>query len=208
LNFSVFVIFPRVAQSAVDASTINITSMALRNPTPDSFDLDLVSVLGSKSAFHPQLDAFNASIYLPGSSTPIMSIEIPAVKAHDGAVTTITGQHVAITDIEGFTKYTSAVLAMETVTFQLLGRTGLKQGSFPKTVVNYNKTVTMAGMFSPSNGVFQSAQGNLWRTSGQLPQQLGLICVQVSTPSQTLQYCHSKSFSNPNLTARTSSPKF
>jgi hypothetical protein len=147
LPFSVFVGFPHFAQSAVNASTINITSMALLNPTPDSFDLNLVSVLGSKSSFHPQLDAFNASVYLPGSSAPIMYIQIPAVKAQDGAVTTIEGQHITIADIEGFTKYTAAVLGLETVTLLLRGKTGLKEGSLPKTTVDYNKTITMNGMF-------------------------------------------------------------
>jgi hypothetical protein len=121
--------------------------MALLNPTPDSFDLNLVSVLGSKSSFHPQLDAFNASVYLPGSSAPIMYIQIPAVKAQDGAVTTIEGQHITIADIEGFTKYTAAVLGLETVTLLLRGKTGLKEGSLPKTTVDYNKTITMNGMF-------------------------------------------------------------
>ena len=86
-----------------------------------------------------------------------MSIEIPAVKAQDGAVTTIKGQHITITGIEGFTKYTAAVLGMETVTILLQGKTGLKEGSLPKTTVNYNKTVTMTGMFLLSNGTFQSA---------------------------------------------------
>jgi hypothetical protein len=130
--------------------------MALLNPTPDSFDLNLVSVLGSKSSFHPQLDAFNASVYLPGSSAPIMYIQIPAVKAQDGAVTTIEGQHITIADIEGFTKYTAAVLGLETVTLLLRGKTGLKEGSLPKTTVDYNKTITMNGMFQPSNVACQS----------------------------------------------------
>jgi Protein of unknown function (DUF3712) len=133
--------------------------MALLNPTPNSFDLNLVSVLGSTSSFHPQLDAFNASVYLLGSSAPFMSIEIPAVKARNGAVTTIKGQHITIADVEGFTKYTAAVLGMETVTILLQGKTGLKEGSLPKTIVNYNKTVTMTGMFLLSSGSFQSAQG-------------------------------------------------
>ena len=144
--YSVFVGFPHFAQAAVNSSTINITSMALLNPTPDSFDLNLVSVLGSKSSFHPQLDAFNASVFLPGSSAPIMSIEIPAVKAQDGAVTTVKGQHINIADLEGFTKYTAAVLGMETVTLLLQGKIGLKEGSLPKTTVDYNKTITMTGM--------------------------------------------------------------
>ena len=81
-----------------------------------------------------------------------MSIEIPAVKAQNGAVTTIRGQHITIADVEGFTKYTAAVLGMETVTILLQGKTGLKEGSLPKTTVNYNKTVTMTGMFLLSSG--------------------------------------------------------
>lgn len=86
-----------------------------------------------------------------------MSIEIPAVKARDGAVTTIKGQHITIADLEGFTKYTAAVLGMETVTLLLQGRTGLKEGGLPKTTVDYNKTITMTGMLPLSNGAFQSA---------------------------------------------------
>jgi hypothetical protein len=147
--------------------------MALLNPTPNSFDLSLVSVLGSKSSFHPQLDAFNASVYLPDSSAPIMSIEIPAVKAQNGAVTTIRGQHITIADVEGFTKYTAAVLGMETVTILLQGKTGLKEGSLPKTTVNYNKTVTMTGMFLLSSGSLSECPRHLpMYHNTQSPQQL------------------------------------
>jgi hypothetical protein len=147
LLYSIFVGFPHAAQSAVNDSTINITSMALLNPTPGSFDLNLVSVLSSKSSFHPQLDAFNASVYLPGSPAPIMYMEIPAIKSQHRAITTIKGQHITIADMEGFTKYAAAVLGMEAVTLLLQGKTGLKEGCLPKTTVNYNKTITMSGMF-------------------------------------------------------------
>jgi hypothetical protein len=74
-----------------------------------------------------------------------MFIEIPAVKAQNGVVTTIKGQHITIANMDGFMEYTAAVLGMETVTLLLQGKTGLKEGSLPKTTVDYNKTLTMTG---------------------------------------------------------------
>jgi hypothetical protein len=122
--------------------------MALLNPTPNSFDLTMTSVLGSGSSFHPQLDAFNASIYFPDSLSPFTQFTIPAVKAENGAKSTVQ-QHITIDNPDAFQAYTSTVLASETVTIVMKGRTGLREGSLPKTTVNYNKTITMAGSRSP-----------------------------------------------------------
>jgi hypothetical protein len=126
--------------------------MALLHPTNKTFDLSIVSVLGSKSPFHPVLDAFNASVSLAGAPKPMMYMEIPSVKARDGAVTTVTGQHITISDMAAFTNYSAAVLGKKTVTLVLQGRTGLKQPGLPKTMVSYNKTVTMNGMCSQPLG--------------------------------------------------------
>jgi len=130
--------------------------MALLNPTPDSFDFSMTSVLGSNSPFHPQLAPFDASVYLPGGTDPIMTLEIPGVHARNGAVTTITGQHITLTNQKGFTEYTTAVVKNKTVTFTLKGRTGLKLGTLPSTPVNYDTTITMAGMNSLSNTTIAS----------------------------------------------------
>lgn len=120
--------------------------MAILNPTPDSFDLGLATVLGSKSKYHPSLDAFNSSLYLEGSDTPFANVEIPAVHADDGAVSNVN-QTVNIGNQTGFGDYAKTVFKNETVTLVVKGKTGLHEGKLPATTVTYDKQITMKGAF-------------------------------------------------------------
>jgi hypothetical protein len=119
--------------------------MSILNPTPNSFDLELTDILTSHSKYKPQLDAFNASLYLENSDTAFAHIEIPAMKAVSVVKTTIK-QTVQIADMDQYTQYAKTVLSSEEYTMVLKGRGGLKEGGFPKTDVDYNKKITMKGI--------------------------------------------------------------
>ena len=133
-----------MAQSDVNKSIINITEMSILKPAPDSFDLDMTSVLTSKSKYHPQLDAFTGSLYLEDSDVALAQIEVPPVKANNGSESHIT-QRVQIANMDQYTQYTKTVLHSEEYTISLKGRGGLEQGSLPKTTVDYNQRITMKG---------------------------------------------------------------
>jgi len=141
----VYVAYPNMAQQDVNRSTLEITSMKIREPTPDSFHVEITQVLGSKSPFHPYLDAFNASVHMAGSSVPFATLLTPRAKAVDGAKGTIS-QTVMLPNVEAFTNFSTAILLNEKVNLTLWGKTGLKLGGLPKTIVTYNKTVTMKGL--------------------------------------------------------------
>lgn len=142
---SVYVAYPKIAQSAVNDSTLDITEMILSNPTPESFHLEQRQVLGSKSSYHPQIYAFDSEVSLAGEA-PFAHVTVPAVKSKDGAVIHFE-QNVALTNATAFADYTTAVMLNEEVSLNIYGRPGLKQGGLPKTTVTYNKTVVMKGMF-------------------------------------------------------------
>jgi len=144
---SVYVGYPRLAQREVNKSVLNITSMSLSDPAPDSFTLELESVLSTTSKYHPELAAFNGSLHLNDSDTAFAYLDIPKVKAENGTESHVN-QRVQIADMAEFTRYTMTVLGTEQFAIYLKGRGGLQQGGLPKTTVNYNKEITMKGKSS------------------------------------------------------------
>lgn len=104
-------------------------------------------MIGNGSPYHPNLDAFNASLSLDGDK-PYAYIEIPHVHATPQATTRVD-QDVSIIDLAAFTDYTTAVLGSENVKVDVKGRTALHEMRFPDTTVNYDKTVSMKGILFP-----------------------------------------------------------
>ena len=133
----------------MNKSTLDVQSLNISDPTPNSFHIHQVTVTSSSSSYHPNLDAFNASLSLAGS-VPYAQILIPPVHATKEA-TAVVDQTVQITDIGAFTAYNTALLDSVEVNVTVAGRTGLHEMKFPETTVNFNKTVTMKGRFNQSD---------------------------------------------------------
>ncbi|KAJ5426220.1 hypothetical protein N7465_001290 [Penicillium sp. CMV-2018d] len=140
----VYVAYPKIAQGAVNDSTLKISEMILSDPTPESFYLEQRQVLGSDSSYHPQIYAFNSSVSLAGAE-PFAYVTVPPVKSKDGAEIHFE-QNVALTDASAFGDFTTAVMLNEEFSLNIYGRPELKQGGLPKTTVTYNKTVVMKGL--------------------------------------------------------------
>jgi N-acetyl-gamma-glutamylphosphate reductase len=143
-SYSVYVGYPKIAQTDVNESTLNITSMVISDPTPDSFHLDQTQVIGSHSSFHPQIFAFTASVSLLGAAAPFASVLVPAVQSNDGAVVDVS-QTLSLSDASAFGDYAKAVMLNEEIELNIYGTPVLQEGALPKTTVTYNKTVTMKG---------------------------------------------------------------
>lgn len=141
----IYVGYPRIAQSDVNDSTLNITSMTIANPTPTSFHLIQNQVLGSHSAFHPKIYSFLASVSLLGAANAFTSVQVPEVQAKDGAAVDVD-QVVDLSNAGAFGDFATAVMLNEEIKLNIYGTPVLQQGSLPKTTVTYNKTVTMKGL--------------------------------------------------------------
>ena len=114
------------------------------NPTPTSVDLTLDSVVRSPSAYHPTLDAFNASLALAGLGA-FGAILLPSLQANAETPVHVQ-QTLAITDEGAFEAYNKALLGQATFDQVVAGMTWLHQGALPATMVTYNKTVTLNGI--------------------------------------------------------------
>lgn len=142
----VYVAYPKIAQSGVDDSTLEIQSMSLTNPTSTTFGLELQTVVRSDNRYQPHLDAFDASLYLNNpDGEPFSYIQVPAVHATKEALS-ISNQTINIADLSSqFADYTGVVLASEEYDLIVKGRTDLHEGRLPTTTVDYNKVVTLKG---------------------------------------------------------------
>ena len=127
---------------------LEIQSMTISNPTEDTFQLDQTSIARSDSSYHPQLDAFNASLSIADGQSdakPYAYIIIPAIHATKAA-TVLVNQTVQIADMEQFIDYSTLVVNSEELQLGVQGWTSLHEMSYPQTTVNYNKNVTMKGI--------------------------------------------------------------
>ncbi|KAJ5584627.1 uncharacterized protein N7459_004427 [Penicillium hispanicum] len=141
----VYVAYPKIAQHGITDSTLNITSMVISDPTPDSFSLKQTQVIGSGSSYHPKIYAFDAAVSLLGAATPFTTVHIPTVQSEDGAELDVS-QKVDLSDSSGFGDFATAVMMNEEVSLNIYGRPKLREGSLPQITVTYNKTVTMKGL--------------------------------------------------------------
>jgi len=140
----IFVGIPNIAQHEINASTLEVQSEEVTSPSPDGVHLKIQTVVKSGSKFHPVIEPFRAGLSLKGQS-PFLYIDIP--KAKSEATTYISiDESVKLASKEGFSQYTQAVLASETLQFNLDGKTKLKLSGLPKMSVKYNKVITMKGL--------------------------------------------------------------
>jgi hypothetical protein len=105
------------------------------------------STQSSNSKNHANLDAFNASLYLPDSDTSFVTFETPAIKSGDATKIHIE-QRVPLENPEEFVKYCISTFSNKTYSYSLQGKGGLKLGGLPKTTVKYDQIVHLAGMRS------------------------------------------------------------
>lgn len=142
----IYVAFPHISQNGIDDSTLEIQSLTLSDPTPESFHLEQTSIVGNDNNYHPRLDAFNVSLSVDGPEIkPYAYVELPAIHATTKA-TSYVNQTVKITDLDAFMSYNNITLNNEEVKVAIRGRTALHEMKFPTTTVNYNKIVTLKGL--------------------------------------------------------------
>ena len=119
--------------------------MIFTDPTPQSFHLEQTAIIGNHNRYHPQLDAFNASLSIDGPNVkPYAYVELPAIHATEKAISYIN-QTVSIVDMEQWINYSMLVVNSEQVKVAVRGRTDLHEMKNPVTTVDYHKVATMKG---------------------------------------------------------------
>lgn len=140
----IYVGIPNKAQSEINASTLEVTSQEVTQPTEDSVNLKIDTVIKSGSSFHPEIDAFKAGLALKGKE-PFIYVDIPAAKSEAETHITVE-QEVKLENLDRFSEYTKTVLASDDFEVYMSGKTTLHLSGLPAMDVDYNKVVKMKGL--------------------------------------------------------------
>jgi len=140
----VYVAIPKKAQHDINASTLEVTSQEVTNPTPESIHLKLVTLAKSGSNFHPTIEGFRAGLSLKDQE-PFLYIDIPEAKAE--AETSIVAEaDVNFENMDRFAEYNKVALGSESFDVYVDGKTKVHQSGLKAISVDYNKKVTMKGL--------------------------------------------------------------
>lgn len=141
----VYVGYPNIAQEQVHASDVNVTKMAMSDPTKDSFHINQTQVLHLDSMFEPTLFAFEANASLAGRDSHFATVTIPEITAVNGKVIHIN-QDVSLQDTAAeFGDFCKAIVLNEEVEMVLYGKPELQVQVLPVITVTYNETVPLKG---------------------------------------------------------------
>lgn len=135
------------AQGELNKATLEVAYQGVSHPTPDSFHLSLNTNVVSHSSHHPDLESFNASLFLEDTEpniTSFGSITIPEVHV-EAEFPVSVDQDVFITNMDQFIAYNKLVFNSDEFRLALRGKTAVKLSGLPKYNVDYNKVVTMKG---------------------------------------------------------------
>lgn len=162
---------PKIAQSDVNKSHLEVTELQFLNPTPNSVVLTQRVILHSPSKFTPTLDAFSAASYLVTNGTygpaPMVYIPMPEIHAlHPVSNHSVENKKVDIVNLEQLSVYASAILSNEYVETALVGRTPLHLGALPSTVINYNTVTRYKGLNALKGFNVTSVRINATKTDG------------------------------------------
>jgi Protein of unknown function (DUF3712) len=135
------------AQGELNKATLEVAYQGVSHPTPDSFHLSLNTNVVSHTSHHPDLESFNASLFLEATEpniTSFGSITIPEVHV-EAEFPVSVDQDVFITNMDQFIAYNKLVFNSDEFRLALRGKTAVKLSGLPKYNVDYNKVVTMKG---------------------------------------------------------------
>lgn len=151
----IFGVIPKVGQSTINKSTLEVHSIEITNPSNTGFTFGLNSTIHGDVPVKSHLSAQRLGMYLvrdDGSkSAPFMYLNLTQLELHDTIPINVADYPMEISDITAYKEFTAAALANEKVKMGCSSRPDLYVGSIHNTV-NYEKTVTLNG-FNGLKGV-------------------------------------------------------
>lgn len=134
----------------MNESSLEVLSLTFTNPRPNAVHANQTQRLTNKSKYHPKIYSFNNTISLitPDNPEPelITWAIVPEFQANDGEII-IVDTDLNLDNLDAATKFTATALGLKEFQLRLYGNPDLREGGLPKTNVDFNKTVTIKGMF-------------------------------------------------------------
>jgi hypothetical protein len=146
--FSVLVIFPHMTKKALREAAIDIKTVTIRDPGPDSFDISELATLNASTAFKPSISEMDVSISQyrdpadHDDEIVFARIRTPEVTASHSLF--VTDRRMQITNMTEFAKFGQKVLHQEYFNVSVRAKAKVTVLSM-HTSVDLQKTIVMKG---------------------------------------------------------------
>ncbi|KAI0136666.1 hypothetical protein BJ170DRAFT_677537 [Xylariales sp. AK1849] len=145
---------PRIAQSKINAATLNVDSIIISQSETNSLNMAINSTISTDGKTHATIAAFNATYYLLDYD-PVFefaTIEFPEVSAESLVVVNVS-QHMPIEHMTELTIFNTYLLEKETVRIKIKGETTVRVSGIARDYpVTFDKDIEMVG-FNSFNGL-------------------------------------------------------
>ncbi|KAL7815348.1 hypothetical protein V8C44DRAFT_356541 [Trichoderma aethiopicum] len=144
----IFVGVPKIAQSKVNDSKLEVQGVNVLNTKPDSIKLEINSTITTDGSIKAKIDPFDGVMYLEDlpDHTPFLNISFPATNGDKHQQVNIS-QEVQIQNPDAFNTFNVWFAANKTLRVTIEGRTKVKpSGLSTKSSVTFKKTITMNGL--------------------------------------------------------------
>ncbi len=140
---------PKIVQQKIDACQLSLESIVVSNTQSENFTITITSAITSAGSDHATIDAFEGVLYLEDRypHSPFATVNFPETDTATVRDINVT-QFVPITNMEGFTIFSTWLLANDSLRITVAGNTSVHVPGISRAYpVTFLKTIEMAGMF-------------------------------------------------------------
>jgi flagellar basal body-associated protein FliL len=144
----IFVAVPKIAQSKVNDSELEIDGVNIINTESDSYTMEINSTIRTDGSIHAEIDGFTGELYLEDSANrvPFATIDFPATSAKKEEQVNVS-QSITITNMDAFIEYNIWFVNNETLKLTVEGKTKVKpSGLSRKYEVDFKKTLDVTAL--------------------------------------------------------------
>ncbi|EAW08095.1 DUF3712 domain-containing protein [Aspergillus clavatus NRRL 1] len=155
----IYVGVPRIASQYINDYKYDYTGLQITNPRPSAFHVSQTQKLKMGGGFSGSghLSAFNATITVPGTSTPMAIFPVSQIDFSDGADFSIS-QDLDLLCVDCLSQLAAAAASDKEYAVLVTGDPDLKFGALPTAHLDIHKTMKMQGYnvqeFLNSDGAF------------------------------------------------------
>ncbi|KAL7275578.1 hypothetical protein RUND412_001476 [Rhizina undulata] len=143
-----YAIVPAVGQKDINKTYLELHSLTIVNPSPESFTLSINSTISGVSgvAKHAYLDPMVVLFFIENHDPiqPFMSLPLPRIGGGDNIPVVAINHTTQIENELSFGEFATTLLASAVLRVAIRGRTELHLAAF-KAGVDYNEVITMNG---------------------------------------------------------------
>lgn len=149
---AIYVIFPAIAQTALNQAYLNVQVGNITNPKNDSFDLSLQSTLTNTGPFPARITFTSAvDVYWENLHIGTFNIDPVSIKGGHGSLTQQTRFN--IIDVSAFGNFSKQLITQPSFTWTLKASVNIVALNIHKNGLSLNKAVTINGFNSFKDSV-------------------------------------------------------